>query len=328
MVRVSCFILCTLLALGLTCSTALLLERQNLRDSMALDLNQLVRKELSGFLSSYLWQKVDVYGHFGKWIEEEQGGNTSYLSIFKDQKEFVPLTRASVSLDSSFLGRVAVIANTMAVSLGKEEDALVLLKATIIEQAQHKAIFRLYGEVGLIEYQVRKNCNVALRYLEKSMELSQRMKNDDYSSDDLFNRRFYGLAGAMCSFNQGDIPTAFRFHEWSFFEPGSEEFEAVMRPLREQIPVHLRPKPPQPRPSGSDHIHDEFCNHGPEQSAARPDSIEKALEKQAQEAREHFVYLIPSIHPIFFAIEWQTIKILFILFILQIVYLIWTRDKI
>ncbi|MBW7874497.1 MAG: hypothetical protein H3C47_00750 [Candidatus Cloacimonetes bacterium] len=310
-----------LFVLGATFSTSLLLNRQALRDQGTQDLTQQVRQELSSFLSSYLWHKVDIYGHFGKWIEVKQGDKVDYMSIFKDQLEFVPLTRASISLDASFLGRVAVLANTMAVSMGRDEEALALLKSTIIEQSSHQAIFRLYGEVGLIQYQVKKDCTVALRYLEKAMHLSKRLPLSEYSSEDVFNQRFYGLAGASCSFEKGDIQKAFRFHQWSFFEPGNEEFEAVMKPLRDQIPEESRPKPPVIS-SLQEHVHDEFCDHGPEASISRNESVNEALERQARETKEHFFYMIPSLHPLFFTIDWPIACILLVLMVVQALYLI------
>lgn len=307
------------LAAGLTFSSMILNLRQDFRLGQHLELNQLLKQEATSFLGSYFWQKMDFYGHYGEWIEDREGDTVHYLSMFKAQKEFVPLIESSVTLDPTEVSRVTLFANTLGTSLDQLDKARTILQQSIIKSPQEMRIWRLYGELGLLYSQVANDCQTALRYYDKAMVFSRRHRLEDYNREDLMNRRFYGYYAASCLVSSGNPDKAFPFYMWSFFEKGNEEFEAALKPFRDALPKELHPSLPDIAPeTGSEdhhHHHSVDCNHHSHQTDAdmvpataeeRQEMMQQRLQASYDKMKERYMSVVPDYRSeLIVPITWQ-----------------------
>lgn len=302
------------LALAIAFSALMLEFRQDMKQGGKPDILALLKLEASSFLGSVLWQKMDFYGHYGHWIEERDGDQIHYVSMFKAQREFVPLVKSSVALDPSSVSRVTLLANTLGASLERFEEARVVLQQSAIRYPQEMRLWRIYGEMGLLYSQVQNDCETALRYFDRAMFLSRRHPLAEYNREDLMNRRFYGYYAANCWIQAKNPDKAFPYAMWSFFEKGNAEYEEVLRPFREALPPEMVPVLPKIAPEiGSEehhhhhhddpnHVHDIQCLEDEKLRAAQ---VQDKLTESYERTRERYMSLIPELRSeLMFPISW------------------------
>lgn len=236
-----------MLALSASCGLLMYVERARLADYGKLDLLLVIRREFSGFLSAYAWQKMDFYGHFGEWVEQKgENGEVQYMSIFKYQEEYLPITRFSVELDPSFVERVAIVGNNMATSLEMPEEGISLMQRAILQNRENPRLYRLYGEVGLIHFQVLKNPQAALRWFAEVRHFLKNLPLEQWEAQDAFHIRLYGLYAALAALELEQIELAFDYWKFSRFEPGPSILTQLLGPLKTSLPLELWPQwPPQ-----------------------------------------------------------------------------------
>jgi tetratricopeptide (TPR) repeat protein len=312
------FIVAFFWGMAVTHNALLMNERQNYPTLVQTNIMDVFKKEFRFFLSSVFWEKVDTYGHFGDWEKEEKDGKVEYYSVFKYQKEFVPLLKASVALDESFSQRVALLANTMAVSLGKVEEAQFLLRRAIGNHPKQERIFRLYGEMGLIAHQIEKNHPKALRWFEKCFSNLNRVKEGGWTRQDEFNLNLYGLSASLSAYLQKDYNLAYQYYKMGHFNNGSGEYQIKMEQIlkergEEELRKSVRLRRKDPNYYNEDDEHDHDHEHGEhhdehehhdahnENAVSGIDgkpyiSKKDVLIAQAEKKKEIFLYMIPQVN--------------------------------
>lgn len=302
--------------------------------SLNTDLTSSLRTEIRFALSSYLWKKLDFYMHYSDWQKEEtESGESAYYSSLLNTKEFRPLIEWSVSIDPSFTEAICILANTFAVSLGKIVEAKEVLRNSIQNHPNQTRIYRLYGEYGLITFQVERNYPRAVRFFQKSFQELVALPPSNWSSEDRFNIRNYGLSAALSAFHMGELNLAYQFHRISGFEEGPPDFQIEMDKLAETFgEAALKNSHPLRHRKGShyhDHHHEPGEMHESEERAEPdPDKIEevrKALSSYKENADIH-LRMIPRLNPhLFFPISWELCAILFGLSLLEVGLMVFWR---
>jgi len=344
-----------ILSLAIAINSVLLRYRQDTGTavlSARTNVVSILQKELRFALSSYLWDKVDFYVHHGEWSEEEKGGRVNYYASYMNVPEFRPLLEWSTTVDPSFTEAVAILANSLAVSHGLVKRAKGVLKRSILEYPGQQRLYRLYGEYGLINYQLDKDFPAAVRFFKKTFETLNRLPFRQWSSEDRFNIRNYGLSAAKSAFYTKDFELAYQFHKASGFESGSGDFQDKMQSmlkdkgeesLRERHPLFRRRL--RGREHDSEHTdeksheghegHDHEGHDHPEPKSSgialaekKDQSSSPALSASQQKVRatDRFLYLIPQVKTEYFFPISQTFTVaLAVLFILEATLLILWR---
>lgn len=331
------------LSLAVAMQCILLNQRQeNGMASLQEDMVSSLRSEFRFAMSSYLWKKLDFYMHYSEWQQEETEEGTAYYSSLINTKEFRPLIEWSVSIDPSFTEAISILANTFAVSFGKVKEAREVLRSSIQNHPSQKRIFRLYGELGLIAYQVDRNYPQAVRYFRRCFETLSSHPPRDWNSEDRFNIRNYGLSAALSAFFTKERELAYEFHRLSGFEEGPEDFQKVMDEIMEQRGEHrLRDTHPLRRQPGKgfhDHDHEpgetereHDHEHGEAERELDPETeelIRERIEAYKSDADLH-LRMIPRLNPhFFFPISWKLSAVLFGLCLLQIgIFVFWRSGR-
>jgi len=221
-------VLSLILGLAVSFSAVILNLRQDHGVYNAKDVLDLLRENTRHFASDVVWSKVDTYGHFGDWIQEKEDRKEIYYSIFSHQQEVRSLWRLSISLNSESTERVALVANGLGVSHGLLEEAVALLRGSIQQYPDQIRLYRLFGEMGILYFQVLKDGPRALRWFEKSLELLDRVPREQYNFDDVFNIKIYAFSASLIHFRQGNHMQAYEYHKMAFFESGPPEYDLVM----------------------------------------------------------------------------------------------------
>jgi tetratricopeptide (TPR) repeat protein len=310
------------LSLAIAGQCVLLRERQDSGiATLQEDVISSLRSEFKFGLSSYLWKKLDFYMHNSEWEEKESGDQIAYYSSLVNTKEFRPLIEWSIAIDPSFTEAIAILSNTIAVSFGEVDEARDILRSAIIHHPSQKRIYRLYGDYGLIEYQLEKNYSRAIRFFHRCFETLSRLNPREWTTDDRFNLRNFGLSAAISAFKIGDVQIAYEFHRLSGFEQGPEEFQKEMdHILALRGELKLKEHHPLRRfPGKSSHDHDD--HEAGELSREKEGALESEVLKKIVQNRSNLdsrLHLIPQLNPRFFyPVSWELTAILFGAFILQ-----------
>jgi hypothetical protein len=346
------WLLALILSLVVAINSVLLRYRQETGTailSARSDVVSILQKELRFALSSYLWDKVDFYVHHGEWSEERTGNRVNYYASYMNVPEYRPLLEWSTAVDPSFTEAVAILANSLAVSHGMVERAKGILKRSILDYPNQKRLYRLYGEYGLISYQLEKKFSVAVSFFRKSFQVLNRLPMRQWKAEDRFNIRNYGLSAAKSAFYVKDFELAYQFHKASGFESGSGEFqEKMMSMLHEKGEDGLREKHPLFRGpvkggkrGANDLAHEDHSGHNHDEGqhteleAQAKIETEKKLNSSkpvlsSAELRnrslDRFLYLIPQLKSeYFFPISRTFTIILVVIFLLELTLLILWR---
>ena len=309
-------------------SILLKIRQENGMAALGGDLTSSLRSEIRFALSSYLWKKLDFYMHYSDWQKEntEDGGATYYSSLL-NTTEFRPLIEWSVSIDPSFTEAICILANTFAVSLGRVSEGKEVLRNSILNHPDQTRRYRLYGEYGLIAYQVEKNYPQAVRFFQKSFQELAIIPPSLWSSEDRFNIRNYGLSAALSAFFLKEMNMAYQFHRLSGFEEGPAEFQVEMDKMTEAFgEVHLKSLHPLRHKKGASyHDHDHEPGEIHESDPEKMEEMQKALAAYKSDADIH-LRMLPRLNPIlFFPISWEFCVFLFGLSLLEIGLMIFWR---
>ena len=224
----------SLLSAAICLASTLLNLRQAAGVYLAKDIFDQIREETRYFASDLLWQRVDTYGHFGEWIKEKDGDKEFYYSVFSKQAEIRALWRLSVSLNNENISRVCLVANALGVNHQRFDEALTILRGAILQHPDHKRLYRLYGEMGIIYFQGIRDPIKALRHLKHSIEVLRKLNPQEYSFEDLFNIRLYAFSASIILFNAKQPEEAYKYHRMAFYEPGNDEYNAAMNKMLDE----------------------------------------------------------------------------------------------
>ena len=345
-----------LLLSGAICLANVLLNlRQTAGVYLAKDIFDQLREETRYFASDLLWQRVDTYGHFGDWTKEKDGNKELYYSIFSKQAEVRALWRLSVGLNNENISRVCLVANALGVNHGLFDEALSLLRGTILQHQDHKRLYRLYGEIGIIYYQGMRDPIRALRYFQRSVEVLRRLNPQEYVFEDLFNIRLYAFSASMILFQSNQLEKAYKYHRIAFYEPGNDKYNLAMNKLlnekgEQQVKViqkrrydeirekHQRQGHTHSHGHGHSHDHhsDKHTHTIDEKHLQKVDNSQKKIMrgsmdrsemlKERQKMRNLFIHMIPQVNSQFyFPIKSSSINLFLFLSLLPLLYLLSRR---
>ncbi|PCJ16338.1 MAG: hypothetical protein COB02_16375 [Candidatus Cloacimonadota bacterium] len=289
----------------------------------------LAQKELKTFFSSWFWNKVDTYGHFGNWSKDTQkNGEVRYFTKITRQKDVEAIGDISIRLDPSFTQRVALIASELVFKSHDLEKARGVLFHSIVYYPEQLRLYRLYGEFGHIYHKKYNNHTKALRYFVKSKELLKRLNKKDYNFEDTFHIRLYAMNAGLSAYNLKKYDLAYEFYKLSGFESQSPEYTHRMEQLaffqgdfkllrKERVRGKKNKKAEK---DFVEHKSHEGHDHSNETKLNKKPNIEE-ITLYNQKMKRKFLSLVPDVNESFHRpISWKTahsilfVTIIFMLF--------------